>query len=636
MLGFMRRHSQSRTIKILFWVIIAVFVLWGVGTFTGSDSLHAAVVNGETIEPRTLRRMENQIERSYSQLYGANFTPELMKQLDLKGQALDRLIDAVLLKQEAKRLGFTVTDEEVRNAIQAREDLLLDGRFQRDVYFRVLRMQGVSPTEFEDQVRDDILIRKVGDLVTGSLHNDEAGARELFEFENARVNLAFVRIKASDLAKEISPSESEVSKYYEEHREMFREPERVAIDYVAYEGKDFEKTAEVTDADVQQEYTTNKSERYTAPEEVHARHILFQVPRDADVKKREEIKSRATATLERLKKGEDFASVAKQMSDDAATKDKGGDLGFIARGRAEEALENAAFALQPGELSGVVETRYGYHLVKVEERHAAREKPLDEVREEIQKTLRAERARAAARDAAFTDAEKASSGKPLAEIAAARGLRVSSPAPFASNEPIAGLARDPELVKSAFATAPGQVGPVGQSGDALILFRLREKIPSAVPSLKDSRDKIIEAVRDEQGTAKARERAEAIRKKLVEKKNLEEVAAEERLTVEETGLFTRTGAYVPRIGSAADLKKAAFALTAENPIAPEAYVASGDGFVVVLKDREAADMSQFDKKKDEILKRHVNDQRQAALQAFINQLKRRARIDVNNAALAAV
>jgi peptidyl-prolyl cis-trans isomerase D len=217
-----------------------------------------------------------------------------------------------------------------------------------------------------------------------------------------------------------------------------------------------------------------------------------------------------------------------------------------------------------------------------------------------------------------------------------RGLKVSSPAPFASNEPIAGLARDPELVKSAFATAAGQVGPVGQAGDTLILFRVREKIPSAVPSLKDSHDKIVEAIRDEQGTAKARERAEEIRKKLAEKKNLEEVASEEKLAVEETGLFTRTGGYVPRIGSAPELKKAAFALTQQSPIAPEAYVASGDGFVVVLKEREAADMSQFDKKKDEILKRNLNDQRQAALQAFINQLKRRARIDVNNAALAAV
>src|SRR5689334_7728835 len=98
---------------------------------------------------------------------------------------------------------------------------------------------------------------------------------------------------------------------------MFREPDRVAIDYVSYDEKDFEKSVEVTDAEIQQEYTQNKTERYTAPEEVHARHILFQVPRDADAKKRDEIKSRANATLERLKKGEHFAAVAKEVSDDA-------------------------------------------------------------------------------------------------------------------------------------------------------------------------------------------------------------------------------------------------------------------------------------------------------------------------------
>src|SRR5258706_2097643 len=282
MLSFMRRHAKSTTIKILFWVIIAVFVLWGVGTFTGSDSLHAAEVNGESIDPRDVRRTAQQLERFYAQLYGDKLSPDLVKALDFKNRALDQMINTALLKQEALRLGFSVTDEEVRLAIQNLEGLSQDGRFQREVYFRYLRMQGMSPTDFEDQQRDRLLVQKVEELVTSSLHADEAGARELFAFANEKADLAFVRVKASDLAKEIEPSDPEVAKYYEEHREMFREPDRVAIDYVSYDEKDFEKSATVTDAEVEQEYTTNKTDKYTSPEEVHVRHILFQLPRDAD------------------------------------------------------------------------------------------------------------------------------------------------------------------------------------------------------------------------------------------------------------------------------------------------------------------------------------------------------------------
>jgi peptidyl-prolyl cis-trans isomerase D len=636
MLNYMRRHAQGTTIKILFWIIIAVFVLWGVGTFTGSDSLYAASVNGETIPPMEVRRAAQQLERFYRQLYGENLTPELAKALDFKNRALDQMINTALLKQEARRLGFSVTDEEVRGAIESIQGLNVDGRFQREIYFRYLRMEGVTPTDFESEQRDRLLVQKVQELVTSSIRADDAGAREVYAFENEKVNLAFVRVKGSDLAREITPSDADVAKYYEEHRETFREPDRVAIDAVRYAASDFEKSTSVSDAEIEQEYDAHKTERYGEPEEVHARHILFTLPPDADERKRAEIRARAAAAVERLKKGEDFAAVAKELSEDNANKDKGGDLGFIRRGHAEEAFETAAFALQPGELSDLVETRRGLHIVKVDERKAAREKPLAEVREEIVKSLRADRARMAARDAAFEDSEKANGGTSLVEIAKTRGLEVASPAPFAQKEEVSGFSRTPELVKSAFATPPGQVGPVVQDDDSLLLFRVREKVPTHVPDLKEIHEKVAGAIRDEQATAKARERAEALRKMMSEKKALDEVAAAEKLTVEETGPFTRTGDYVPRVGSAADLKKEAFTLTKENPVSAQAYVIGEDAYVVALKEHEPADMDEFEKKKADLVKRHLDGQRQAAMEALLNQLKQRAKIQINSAAMAAI
>ena len=636
MLNYMRRHAQGTTIKILFCIIIAVFILWGVGSFTGSDSLYAAAVNGESISPKEVRRTATQLEQFYRQLYGERLTPEVVKSLDFKNRALDQMINGMLLKQEARRLGFSVTDEEVRASIQGMQGLNVDGRFQREAYFRYLRAIGVTPTEFEAEQRDRLLAQKIEELIGTSLRSDEPGARELFRFQNEKVNLSFVRVKGSELAKEIKPSDAELAKYYEEHQEAFREPERVGIDYVSYNPKDFAKGGQVSDADIEQEYNAFKAERYTEPEEVHARHVLLTLAPDADDKQRDAVRARATAVLERLKKGEDFAAVAKEVSEDKANKDKGGDLGFIRRGNAEEAFESAAFALQAGELSGVVETRFGFHVIKVDERKAPREKPLAEVRDEIAETLRTDRARNAARDAVFADAEKAGTGTSLAELAKARGLEVENPPLFAEHEEIRGLGFQRELSKAAFATPPGQAGPVTEVGEALVLFRVREKLQSRVPPLADIRDKVETAVRDEQATAKARERAEAIRKLLAENKTLDEVATAEKLTVEETGLFTRAGEYVPRIGSSPELKKGAFQLSAASPVMPDVIVVGGDAYVVVFKDRQPADMAEFDKKKEQLVKRHLDDQRQAAMTALLNQLKRRATIRINSTALAAV
>lgn len=636
MLDYMRRHAKSTTIKILFWIIIAVFVLWGVGSFTEGDALYAASVNGESIAPLDVRRTAQQLERFYQQIYGQNLTPEMAKALDFKGRALDQMINSALLRQEAERLGLSVSDEEVRTSIESIEGLNVDGRFQRDAYFRYLRMQGMSPADFEEQQRNRLLVQKMQELVLGSVRQDEVGAREIFIFQNEKVDLAFLRFKATDFVNDLHPSDAELSKYYEAHRETFREPERIAIDYLSYDAAHFERGLTISDADVQQEYEAFKTDRYSEPEEVHVRHILLILPQDADAKKRAEIEAKAKATLERLKKGEDFATVAKEVSEDQATKEKGGDLGFVARGRTEESFENAAFALDPGGLSEVVKTRFGYHILKVEERKEARERSLAEVKDEIVKRLRSERARDVARDSAFADAEKATGGKSLQELAQSRGLKLETPPPFAQSEDVVGIARQPDLVKSAFATPVGQVGPVITAGDALILFRVREKIPSRVPDLKEVHDKVQAGLLAEQGAAKARERAEAVLKLATEKKALDEVAVAEKLTVESTGTFTRTGDYVPHIGSAPELKHAAFALSKERPVGPQVFTVSGDAYVIFLKERIAADPGEFDKKKDELVKRHLDDQHQSAIEALLQQLKQHARIKVNSGALASL
>ena len=633
MLKFMRRHSKSTTIKILFWIIIAVFILWGVGSFRNEQPLYAASINGDLISPKEVRRAAQQLERFYRQIYGENFSPDLAKALDFKSRALDQIINTALLRQEGQRLGLSVSEEEIRAAIAGIEGLTVDGKFRRDVYFRFLRSQGLTAAEFETAQHDSLLVQKMRSVITRSIRPDEDAARAIYAFSNEKVNLSFLRVKAAGEAKSVTVTEDDTKAYFESHRESFREPQRASIDYLSYADKDFENSASVSDEELTAEYETFKQTRYTKPEEARARHILLRVPPGANAATEDEIRARAASILERLKKGEDFATLAKDLSEDPSNKDRGGDLGFFTRGQMEEAFESAAFALKDGEFSDVIRTRYGFHILRVEERRPERQQPFEEVRDSIARSLRVERARAQARDTAFADSQEALAGKSLEDIAKARHLELHSPPPFAENEGVVGLPQLPELVKSVFEAAAGQIGPVTQGPGIHVLFRMKEKIPSHVPDLQEIQARVEKALREEKGAIRAKERATELWKLATEKRNLEELEHAESPKVEETGPFTRTGDYVPKIGSVPGLKKEAFSLTPENPVASEVTVAGGDAFVVMLKEKTPADMAEFETKKDELVKRYLEDQREASLQALLDQLKKRASIQINQAAL---
>ncbi|MEA2625698.1 MAG: peptidyl-prolyl cis-trans isomerase [Candidatus Binatota bacterium] len=634
MLNVMRRHAQSATIKVVFWMIILVFILWGVGSFREGTPTYAARVNGEDISVQDVRRHTQRLERFYKQMYGDNLTPEVAKALDFKSRAVDQMIDRELLRQEAERHGLTVSEDEVRDEIGRIEGLVTDGRFQRDVYFRFVRAEGMTPAEFEEQQRQDLLVRKIQDLIQTSVRVDPETARSLWTFENDKVNLSFVRIRAEDLTAEVKVSDADVKSFFEVHREDFREPERTVIEYVAYPEEKFAAAIQVSDEEIRQEYDLHKEDRYTDAQQVRARHILLRLPPEADEKAREEVHKRAETALERVKKGEDFAAVAKELSEDPANKDQGGDLGFFARGQMEEAFETAAFSLEPGSTSDLVETRHGFHVIKVEEKKPERLKPIEEVHDLIADHLKKGRAEEASRDAAFEDARALSEGKSFEDVAKARGLPVERPAPFAANEALAELPESAEIVRSAFTSPPGEIGPVTRAGDRFVLYRVKEKQPSSIPELTAIRARVESALKLEKAAEKAREKAKPVQEAVTQGKSLEDAAKAVGLSVEETGPFTRGGDYVLKIGRVQDLKKHAFALTPEKPLAPSVYVADKDAVVAVLKQRIPAEPAEFDTKKQEIIGRYEQEQKRIAIESLLNSLKSKADIRLNPDALA--
>jgi peptidyl-prolyl cis-trans isomerase D len=639
-LKFIRRNAEAAWVKFMFLAIVIVFIFWGMGGIVGGDRAQFVVrVNQDAIPPAEFTRAYNNLLRLYQSVYKDNFKPEMVKSLDLKDRAVDELIRANLMRQEAQRLGLAVDDTEVRNAIAELPAFQEDGRFNKQLYLRVLRANRISPGEFEDSQQEQLLVKKLQDLIMAGVHVSEAEVLDRYRIDNEKVNLRFIRLDAASFMPEVQLTDQDVQAYYDKNRETFREPDRVRIEYVLYTPDKFAGEAQVSDAEVQQYYDEHIAE-YEKPEQVQARHILFRYPPKATAEDKARVRAHAEEVLAKVKAGEDFAALAKQYSDDSSAA-QGGDLGTFTRGKMVPSFERAAFALAPGETSDLVESPFGLHIIKVESKEAARTQPLDEVRTQIVDKLKQQKARELARTRAEADRAKVAGGEALANVAQAAGLSVETPAPFAQTDVIAGLGRSPALSAAAFAAAAGEVGPVVDAPNGPIVFRVAEKLAAHVPDLSAIRDRVETAVRNERAQTLAKSAADTMLSELQKTPDIDAVAKAHsaelhNAKVEETGGFLRQAASIPNLGVAPELEKAAFQLTPEKPVAPAVYNVAGSSVVAVLKERIPADEEKFKSEKDSLVKQAEDRRKSQVMEQFLNYLKAHAAIQINDEYLASV
>ena len=249
----------------------------------------------------------------------------------LRGQALDQLVDDALLRHEANRLGLDVSDQDVLNAITTMPELQRDGTFDRDLLERVLEVQR-DRGEFEAQVRQDLVNRRVRALVVDGVQVSDEEVAERFGQDREQIDLLYVRIPADELAKTAKVSDEEVAKWVADHPDRYRTPPRVRVRYVAYSPKDFVTLATPSEDAVHAYYDSHRDDRFTVPEQIHARHILIKLAPDANEQARAEARKKAEDVLTEVKAGSDFAGLAKKYSQDPGSATKGGDLGLFARG----------------------------------------------------------------------------------------------------------------------------------------------------------------------------------------------------------------------------------------------------------------------------------------------------------------
>ncbi len=639
MLDLIRKKQKSVLIKVVFWTIIAAFVgtiflVWGKGSRGPGGTGVAIKVNGDKITFEEFRSVYENLRRAYQNVYRERFNSEMEKQLQLGRQAREGLIDQTLLLQEAERLDIKVSKKELVEAIANIPAFMRDGAFDRDQYLKVLQYERLTPEQFEEQQRRQMLIEKVREEIE---KNAAVTAEEIdaeFRKRNEKVNLAFVRVAPALYESKVEVTDKALEDYYDAHREEFRVAEKATLRYVKFDPDQYLKDLTLSDEDLQSYYRRHQ-EQFDVPEQVKASHILFRISADADEDMRRKKRQLAEKVLAEVRAGDgkNFAELARRYSDDAGSAVQGGSLGYFPHGTMVPAFEEAAFALEPGQISDVVETSFGLHIIKCEGRIEAGIKPLAEVLDQVKKGLAAEQARQMAMDKAMSAYSKHRQTGDLAAAAEENGLTVEETGAFGRGEPIAGIGNAPEVNAAAFRLKAGELARPVVLPQGIYLLALKERIESTIPELQAVRSAVERAYRREQSGELARKAAEQLLADLKGGKTLRQLVKSTLLQVEETGLFARTyGTYVPNIGSSAELAAAAFELDQEKPVADRVFVV-GDQFIVVrFKERLAADLAKLDDVARENLEKVLLSRKRGdLLENRLAALREKAKIQIDPA-----
>ena len=279
MLRFMRRHKRSAVVKGLLVIIILVFVGWGVGSYEQArQTASVAIVNGIPITVAELNRAHQNLLQTYQELYGAAYSPELVRQLDLQGRVLDELITAALLIGEAQQLGLRVSDQEVADSIRGIGVFSPDGRFDKEVYLRFLRISQLTDQEFVEQQRKVLLVQRVESLVIDGTRVSDEELRDRYRIEHQQITLRYVRLPWQSERDSVSVSEEDLAAHYDANRTRYQLPERAAFEYVAYLPDEFAAELEPSEEETTAYYEKHLTDRFTAPAQVQVRQLGFPPP----------------------------------------------------------------------------------------------------------------------------------------------------------------------------------------------------------------------------------------------------------------------------------------------------------------------------------------------------------------------
>jgi peptidyl-prolyl cis-trans isomerase D len=589
-----------------------------------------ATVGGQEV---TTREVLQQARAMVKQRFRQN--PAMANQLIpfFAQQAASSLITGKALVVEAKRLGLKATDDDVRDELQHGRyaaTFFPGGTFiGQEAYQNLLAENDMTPTVFEQGVKDEILQRKVINLVTSGVTVSDQEIHAEFEKENTQAKFDYAVLSEEDLRKGLHPTDAELKAYYDRNKATYNNsiPEKRKVQYVFLDRTKILDSISVTPQELQAYYDQHRDE-FRVPEQVKVSHILIKTPLPGpdgkvDQKALDAARAKAEDILKQLKAGAKFDELAKKYSEDPGSAKVGGELGWIGRGRTVPEFEKAAFSLAKGQISGLVQSSYGFHIIRVEDKQEAHLKTLAEVKDQIEPLVKQQKASRLADDEAN------------ALLAAARDSGIGKAAAVSTDfvsksDTLPGIGVSPQFMDSVF-SAPEKGGPeLAQLPPGYAVFEVEAIKPPATPTFEEIRTRLENEFKNERANALLTQKTQELSDRAKAEHDLKRAAKELGATVK-TSDFVLPNGQVPDIGSMTGPASVVFTLKPGEISGP--ISAGSNGVVIQVLDKQPPSDADFAAKRDQIRDSLLQAKKQDVLDVFVanlrQQMQKAGKIQVN-------
>lgn len=622
MLDVLRDNAQSWIVKLLFAAIVVVFVFWGVGSFTSDRDGVLAVVNDRQIKITDyIRAYENAVQNLRQQY--PDITSSDLREMQLKQQIFNQLLNSELLLQKARDLGITVVASELQREITRLPAFLSeDQRFDPRRYELVLRSHQLTPAQFERDFQQNMLLEKMENYIALPSRPNVQEVEDFFNYIRSRVTIDYLKFSRDDFIQGISPTDEEITAYYHENRSQFMVPEKIRISYIKLTPRALAPLQDVTLEEIEDYYRVHQNE-FVQEERLSARHILLSVDPDASEEEIHETRQKVESIRQRIEQGELFADLAREYSQ-CPSANEGGDLGSFGRGQMVPEFEEAAFGMSPGEVSQAVRTQFGWHLIQVYDYTQAGTRQLDEVRSRIRMLVGEEKAMDQMADTMDDILEVIITGGSLNQAASRLSLEIRETDFFSREQGPRDLPLSTAAISQLFAMDETETTETPIMIEDGYVFAQKTGVrEAAVKDLEEVRENIKQILTGQKAMDLAREKA---------REYLNEVTLEVDLSPEKESLlkrslpFDRQG-FIPELGMSAELASEAFAVSQGQWL--DRIYSVGDGYVVArVAQHIRPSKEEFLREKDQWMASYREMQKQQAFESFISMLRNQAKIRV--------
>ena len=625
-------QKDSRFTKGIFVVIISVACITmvitlvpGVFDQTASADTYATIGRGGPLG-RFLPAVDDiataDVQLTAARMLQRQGLPEAYAPL-MMPRVAQGLIQQHIELLEAKHLGLSATDDDVRRFLHSGafgQVLFPGGNYIGDAQYAEFVSQQFNMTreKFEDEVKKEIEENRLRALITGGATISDQEVRDNYRQQATKIKFDYAVLSSDDLQKQINPTDAQLEDFFKKSAARYANavPEARKIQYIAFTDTNLPQGApQVTDAEIQQYYNQHLKD-YQIDDQVKVRHILIKVDGN-DPKADAAAKAKAQDVLDQLHHGGNFADLAKKYSDDPGSKEQGGELGFLKHGATVPEFDQAAFSLQPGQTSGLVRSKYGYHIIQVEEKQTAHTRPLSEVKADIQATLT--RQKEGQQEQAFaqqiaTEAQRTG----FAATAAAHHLQVVTTDFLSQASVVPGLPDGSKLLAQAFAAKKGDAPQVSSTGEGYAVFQVTDIQAAHAPTFADYKSHILDDYREQQLPQLLATKINELAMKAKAENDLAKAAKEVGATVKSSDLVGRD-AQVPDIGALASAAPQLFDLNVGQLSGP---INTGrTGIVAKLVDKQEPTGDDIAKNFDQTREAQLEQRREEAFAVFITTLQ---------------